>query len=78
MTKSVYQQSLQITKDYLGPAAERFISRQITFHLQKEPEKLTKADIPQLAEWVKVSIAVLTDDKKMVDDFAKRILKLVE
>ena len=76
MAKSIYQQALFITKDYLGPAAERFINRQITFHLQKEPELLTKEDIPQLAEWVKVSIAILTEDKKMVDDFTERIVKL--
>lgn len=76
MATTLYHQAVQITKDYLGPAAERFISRQITFHLQKDPEKLTKKDIPQLAEWVKVSIAILTEDKKMVDDFTKRILKL--
>ncbi|MBA3724100.1 MAG: hypothetical protein H0W89_04410 [Candidatus Levybacteria bacterium] len=76
MTTNTYQQALTITKDYLGPAAERFINRQITFHLQKKPELLAKEDIPQLAEWVKVSIAILTEDKQMVDDFTKRILKL--
>ncbi len=76
MKKSIYQEALNIAKDYLGPAAERFINRQIMFHLGKEPELLTKKDIPQLAEWVKVSIAILTDDKNMVDDFNKRILKL--
>ena len=76
MDLSIYQQALTITKDYLGPAADRFLTRQITFHLQKEPERLSKKDIPQLAEWVRVSIAVLTEDKKMVDDFTKRILKL--
>lgn len=76
MKTSIYQQAVQITKDYLGPAAERFINRQITFHLRKEPELLTKKDIPQLAEWVKVSIAILTEDKEMADDFTKRILEL--
>lgn len=76
MGVSIYQQALIITKDYLGPAADRFLVRQITFHLQKEPEQLNKRDIPQLAEWVKVSIAILTEDKKMVDDFTRRILKL--
>lgn len=76
MSTYIYDQAVQITKDYLGPAAERFINRQIIFHLKKDPEMLTKQDIPQLAEWVKVSIAILTEDKKMVDDFTKRILKL--
>lgn len=76
MSTYVYDQAVQITKDYLGPAAERFINRQILFHLKKEPEMLNKNDIPQLAEWVKVSIAILTEDKEMVDEFTKRILKL--
>lgn len=76
MKTSTYQQALTITKDYLGPAAERFINRQIAFHLRKEPEQLSKSDIPQLAEWVKVSIAILTEDREMVDNFTKRILKL--
>lgn len=75
---TIYEQAVQITKDYLGPAAERFINRQITFHLQKDPELLTKKDIPRLAEWIKVSIAILTEDKEMVDDFTKRILKLMK
>lgn len=74
--RSVYQQALEVTKEYLGPAADRFLSRQITFHLEKDPEQLNRKDIPQLAEWVKVSIAILTEDKTMVDSFTKRILKL--
>ncbi|HSH31386.1 MAG TPA: hypothetical protein VK963_01835 [Candidatus Saccharimonadales bacterium] len=78
MSSPVYQEALTITKDYLGPAAERFINRQIAFHLGKTPEQLQPADIPQLTEWVKVSIAVLTEDKTMVDDFSARILSLVE
>lgn len=78
MANPVYKKAISITADYLGPAAERFIDRQITFHLKKEPELLLPKDIPQLAEWVKVSIAILTDDKKMVDEFTSRILKLKE
>ncbi len=75
---SVYKQVVDITRDYLGPATERFLDRQIVFHLQKEPVKLTVEDIPSLAEWVKVSIAILTDDRSMVDDFTKRITALVK
>jgi hypothetical protein len=74
----LYQQALDITKDYLGPAAARFLVRQIAFHLGKSPEQLTRKDIPKLAEWVKVSIAILTEDKAMVEDFSNRILGLAE
>ena len=70
---SIYRQAVDITSDYLGPAAERFIARQVNFHLNKDPEQLSKADLPKLAEWIKVSIAVLTEDRAMVDEFGKRI-----
>ena len=72
----VYNNAILITRDYLGPATERFLDRQITFHLKKKPEQLTSEDIPKLAEWVKVSIAILTDDRKMVDEFNERIMSL--
>ncbi|MEX0748565.1 MAG: hypothetical protein WD467_00360 [Candidatus Saccharimonadales bacterium] len=75
---SIYQKALRVTSDYLGPAADRFLRRQISFHLEKEPEHLTPADVPLLAEWVKVSIAILTEDKQMVDEFGKRFKALVE
>lgn len=70
---SVYEQTVTILQDYLGPAADRFLTRQIDFHLKKKPAQLTKSDLPKLVEWVKVSIALLTDDKAMVDECATRI-----
>ena len=75
---SVYQLAVEISHDYLGPAAERFLQRQIQFHLQKDPSDLTVDDLPELSEWVKVSISVLTEDKDLVDDFANRILNLTD
>jgi hypothetical protein len=72
----VYRQAVDITRDYLGPAAERFLSRQIIYHLKKEPSELTSKDIPGLAEWVKVSIAILSEDRGLVDEFSKRIMSL--
>lgn len=72
----VYNEVIDITRDYLGPATERFLNRQIIFHLNKEPRQLTDKDIPKLAEWVKVSIAILSEDRKMVDEFSKRIMSL--
>lgn len=76
MESRVYRQAVDITRDYLGPAAERFLSRQIVHHLHKEPGELTSKDIPGLAEWVKVSIAILSEDRRVVDEFSKRIMSL--
>lgn len=78
MNVTLYQQAVTITSEYLGPAAERFINRQLTYHLGKDPQELTKQDIPELAEWVKVSIAILTEDDALVKEFTKRIMNLAE
>ncbi len=74
--RTLYKQVVKITQDYLGPAAERFVTRQIETHLQKQPEDLTKKDLVQLVDWLKIAIALLTEDGKMVDDFANSLLKL--
>lgn len=76
MDGRIYKQAVDITRDYLGPAAERFLSRQITYHLHKEPSQLSSKDIPSLAEWVKVSIAILSEDREVVDEFSRRIMSL--
>ena len=67
-----------ITQEYLGPASERFIHRLIRFHLNKEPARLTKSDIPKLTEWVKVSLGLLTNDKSLVDKCEKQLLSLAK
>lgn len=72
----LYDRVVEVTTGYLGPAAEKFITRQIKSHLNKDPDQLTEADITKLADWVKVAIALLTEDGKMVDDFTKSLLEL--
>lgn len=76
MSERLYENILGITQDYLGPAAQRFIDRQIAFHLHKNPQEITKADLPDLVEWVKVSLASLTEDTKVVEKCSDRISDL--
>lgn len=73
---ALFDQVVDITEEYLGPASNRFVERQVTFHLNKKPNQLTKKDLDKLAEWIKVSMALLTEDKKIVDDCEKQILAL--
>lgn len=73
---SLYDSVIQITTDYLGPAAGRFIDRQIENHLQKQPQDLRKKDLDVLINWSKVAIALLTEDKAVVDEFSRRLAKL--
>lgn len=78
MTNELFEKVVAITEDYLGPAAPRFVARQVSFHLGKTPEELITADIPKLAEWTKATLALLTDDKKIVKDYSLKILELVK
>jgi hypothetical protein len=63
----------EITQDYLGPAAERFIDRQISMHLNKKPREITQHDLVKLIDWLKLSMALLTNDEHMVNEFTKRL-----
>ena len=72
----LYEEILIITQDYLGPAAQRFIDRQIAFHLHKKPQEITKEDVPDLVEWVSVTLASLTEDTIAVKKCSDRISDL--
>jgi hypothetical protein len=73
---SVYEQTVSITTDYLGPAAKRFIDRQVANHLHKKPEAMTVEDIPILINWAKIAMALLTDDHHIIDEFIRRMNKI--
>lgn len=75
-SKNLYQQVVDITADYLGPASKRFIDRQITNHLGKEPEKITNQDLDSLIDWIKIAIALLTEDKQLIQEFTDRLRAL--
>ena len=75
---NIYSAIVAVVTDYLGPAGERFVNRQVEFHLKKKPEEVTKDDIPKLAEWLKVTLAMLTEDASLVDDCSKRINGIVQ
>lgn len=71
-------QILEISQDYLGPAADRFVGRQIATHLKKPPEKITRQDIYTLIDWIKLSFALLTNDEDLVEQYAKRLRLVAE
>jgi hypothetical protein len=74
--QNVYKKVVDVTSSYLGPAADRFISRQIETHLNKKPNELTREDIYKLTDCVKVAIALLTGDGKIVDSYTQSLLEL--
>ena len=70
---TLYDQMVEVTADYLGPAADRFIDRQIQSHLGKKPEEITRKDITTLISWSKLAMALLTSDNAIVDEFTDRL-----
>ncbi len=73
---ALYKSVVDITYDYLGPAADRFITRQIRSHLNKTPEQLKKDDLKELIDWIKVAMSLLTDDEKLLKQYLADLKQL--
>jgi hypothetical protein len=73
----LYNQIVQITRVYLGPAADRFIARQVENHLHKSPDDLSSEDLVKLIDWIRVSISFITEDSELVEEYAEQLNKLV-
>jgi hypothetical protein len=74
--QDTYKKAVKISEEYLGPAGERFIRRQIITHLHIEPEELQQKQLPELAEWLHGAFAVITSDIHYVNEYVKQILSL--
>jgi hypothetical protein len=72
----LYTSVVDITYDYLGPAADRFVTRQIRNHLNKTPEQLKKEDLKELIDWIKVAMSLLTDDEKLLKKYLADLRQL--
>lgn len=73
---TVYDEVVRVTQVYLGPAANRFISRQVENHLHKPAEQLTKDDLLSLVDWIKVVVGLLTDDSVIIEEYVAELRKL--
>lgn len=73
---TLYKQVVRITHVYLGPAADRFIARQVQNHLHKQPDELSKADLEKLIDWVRVAVSLLTEDSAIVEEYIARLKRL--
>ncbi len=72
-SNQLYDQVVDVTREYLGPAADRFIARQITNHLQIAPEDLANADLRKLIDWLKLSMAFLTNDELLIERYISEL-----
>jgi hypothetical protein len=75
---SLYDQLVRITHVYLGPAADRFIARQLENHLHKSPEELSPDDLLSLIDWIRVVVSLLTEDEEIVEEYTAELQKLAD
>ncbi len=75
-SNDLYARVVEITSYYLGPAAERFVNRQVNNHLKKEPEALRADDLKQLIDWLKAAMVFLTDDEEVVSHYVNELKTL--
>jgi hypothetical protein len=75
--RTLYDEVITVTRKYFGPAADRFITRQIRSHLNKEPEHLCRRDLAALIDWIILATAMLFEDEKLVSSYAEDMKILV-
>lgn len=77
-TRSLYDDVVTITYDYLGPAADRFVVRQIRNHLRKAPDQLERKDLKKLIDWIQLAMRLITEDREVVDRYVTDLQTLTQ
>lgn len=72
----IYSQLVHISQEFLGPAGERFIRRQIMTHLGIKPEQIAANDVPKLVNWVTLAYGMLTNNIQDINAFTQGLLSL--
>ncbi len=72
---ALYDEVVDLARIYLGPAAKRFVDRQIKGHLEIESDRLTLSDLDELATWCYTSSKILMNDMK-AREFSDRVKAL--
>lgn len=69
ISNNLYESVVTITYDYLGPAADRFVTRQIRNHLKKDPQQLEPKDLRQLMDWIRLAMQLISSDSEVIDQY---------
>jgi hypothetical protein len=75
-TETLYDRVVRVTHVYLGPAADRFIARQVQNHLHKEPADLSANDLTRLIDWIRVTVSLITEDSEIIEEYISQLVAL--
>jgi uncharacterized protein YegL len=73
---TLYDKVVRITHIYLGPAADRFIARQVQNHLHKQPADLSSEDLTKLIDWISIAVSLLTEDVDIIEEYVNQLKTL--
>jgi len=68
-SNNLYDDVVNITYQYLGPAADRFVVRQIRSHLRKDPSALRPKDLQKLIDWIQLAMRLISNDNEVIDRY---------
>jgi len=77
-TDMLYDRVVRVTHVYLGPAADRFIARQVQNHLHKQPEDLSTTDLEKLIDWIRMAVSLLTEDNEIIEEYIHQLTILTK
>jgi len=75
---NLYEEVVNVTYEYLGPAADRFVARQIRNHLQKDPDQLKQKDLRKLIEWIQLAMRLVSNDAAVIDHYIAELKVLAK
>jgi hypothetical protein len=72
----VFEEIVDMTSDYIGPAARRFVTKIIRNHLSKSPSELKRSDVTDYHKVAVVAFAHVTKNSRLRYEFSTRLLAL--
>ena len=69
---ALYNDVIDLARPYLGPAAEKFVSRQISAHLEVAADQLGTQHLAELAKWCLAS-GVLVMPEPKAQEFSQKV-----
>lgn len=71
----LYDDVVNLAKTYMGPAAQKFVDRQIKGHLAVDKSQLERDHLDELARWCYTSGKLLMDEGK-AQEFSQKVKAL--
>ena len=72
---ALYNDVINLARPYLGPAAEKFVSRQVSAHLNVKSDQIARQHMEELSKWCLISGKLVMDDAK-AQEFSQKIKSL--